>query len=163
MGLVAAATASLIVGMALPASTQIPPERVTLTFFDANGDDKEKNLDVKPYKEFNAGDGSVIWTKALDPETCEPVGSFDISFQVIRLVGKNNAWVRFGGAAVLPDGDINFDAVGTFTDFEAGFDGAVTGGSGAYKDATGQITVGETPEKMCDKKGVLITLDMLLE
>jgi hypothetical protein len=162
-GIVAGATAAFVAGMALPATTQVPPERVTMTFFDANGDDKEKDIDVKPLKEFNAGDGAVIWTKAFDPETCEEAGSFSISFQVIRLVGKNNAWVRFGGATVLADGDINFDAVGTFTDFETGFAGAVTGGTGAYKDATGEFTVMETPEELCGKKGALITVDMLLE
>lgn len=154
--------ATSIVGLAVPAATQAPAERVTLTFFDANGDDKEKDIDVKPMGEFNAGDGAVIWTKALDPETCEKVGSFSISFQVIRLVGRENAWVRFGGATVLGDGDINFDAVGTFADFESGFDGAVTGGSGAYKDATGEFTVRETETKLCDKRGALITVDLAL-
>lgn len=161
-GALAATVAAFIGGTALPASTQAPAERVTLTFFDANGDDKEKNIDVKPIGDFNAGDGAVIWTKALDPETCEKVGSFSISFQVIRLVGQENAWVRFGGATVLGDGDINFDAVGTFADFETGFDGAVTGGTGAYKDATGEFNVAETETKLCGKRGALITIDMLL-
>lgn len=135
---------------------------MTLTFFDANGDDFEKEIDIKPVGRFNPGDGAVVWSKMFDPETCEPVGSFSLNFQYVKPAGKENGWVRILGAGVLNDGDVYFDITGKFSEFEAGMDGGVTGGSGAYKDATGEIRVSETPAKICEKRGALITLDMSL-
>ncbi|MFP5298000.1 MAG: hypothetical protein ACLGHL_03305 [Actinomycetota bacterium] len=159
-GALTAAVTALVGGLALPASTQAPAERVTLTFFDANGDDFDKNIDVKPTGEFSPGDSAVIWSKLLDPETCERVGSFNLNFQFVKPIGKEDGWIRVHGAGVLDDGDVYFDLTGKFSDLQAGLDGGVTGGSGAYKDVTGEILVNET--RMCEKRGALITLDMLL-
>jgi hypothetical protein len=100
----------------------------------------------------------------FDPETCEKAGTVLIRFQVVKLAGKNDAYFLDDGGLILPDGKLALYLHGRFTEFEGanGFAGAITGGTGAYRDARGEFHIVENQE-MCDKKGALITADLALE
>ena len=62
-----------------------------------------------------------------------------------------------------PDGKVVVSTGGRFDEFEEdnGASFAVTGGTGPYEDATGQMTIVENQE-LCDRKGANITLDLAL-
>jgi hypothetical protein len=53
---------------------------------------------------------------------------------------------------------------GKFSEFgtEDGAKAAVTGGTGAYRDVRGEFTLVERQER-CEKKGTLVTLDLVVE
>lgn len=156
--------AAVLVGsLVTPATSQPELERVTMTFFDPRPTEFDKEIDEKP-QGFSPGDWSVIREKQLDPETCEPAGNLLLHFVFVEQTGKENGWVRFNGDFVMDDGKISIQTAGKFSDFEneGGFKFSVIGGTGAYKDATGEGSVAEgTP--MCDKKGDTVTLDLLLQ
>ena len=147
-------------GMALPASSQGPGGRTTITIFDPNRTDYSKDVNVGR-KGFSPGDWNVSIEKALDPETCEPAGRAVIRFTVVRLVGDNNADFIVDFTYLRSDGKITAYSAGRFSDFENGFAFPVTGGAGAYKDATGEVTIQENVE-LCDKKGATLTFDLAI-
>lgn len=156
--------AVVLVGtLVAPATSQVPPGRVTLTFFDPRSTEFEKEIDEKPIG-FSPGDWSVVREKQLNPETCETAGQLLLQFVFVEQTGKENGYARFNGDLLLPDGKISFQTSGKFSDFESegGFKFSVIGGTGAYKDATGEGSLVEgTP--MCDKKGDTLTFDLLLQ
>jgi hypothetical protein len=153
--------AGVIVGtMVTPAGSQVPPERTTLTFFDPNATDFDKDLNTGG-KGF-AGDMFLTKDSFFDPETCEKAGTLLIRGQVVKSAGRNDAFTIFDGGVRLPDGKITFSSPAKFSDFAAGPFLAVTGGTEAYKDVSGDVTVTED-QQMCEKNGALITMDLLLQ
>lgn len=162
---VLAAALSLVVmtGTLMPAISQPPAQRTTLTWFDPGKTDFEKELNLGG-KGFKAGDMVVIKDSMFDTETCEKAGTLVARFQVVKLAGRNDAFFVFDGGLLLPDGKLTIYLPAKFSEFanEAGAAGAITGGTGAYKDATGELRVDEDHE-MCDKRGALITADLVLE
>lgn len=156
--------AAVLVGtLVAPATSQLPPERVTLTFFDPNSVEFRKVIDEKP-NGFSSGDWELAREKQLNPETCETAGQVVTQFVLVKKLGNENAYFRLNGDLLLDDGTISFQGAGKFSDFgsEGGFKFSVIGGTGAYKDATGEASIVErTP--MCDQKGETVTLDLLLQ
>lgn len=76
----------------------------------------------------------------------------------LRARGRRNEQGSFNGGLLLDDGKIMVQFVSKFTEFEAnGATGAVSGGTGAYKDARGDVTLLEDFEA-CDMKGTLATI-----
>jgi hypothetical protein len=161
LGLVSGAV--LVGGTVLPATSQPPAQRTTLTFFDPNATDFEKELNLGG-KGFKPGDMGLVKDTMFDPETCEPAGTVLIRFQVVKLAGRNDAFFLDDGGLTLPDGKVALYLHGKFSEFEGanGFAGAVTGGTGAYRDARGEFHIVED-QQMCEKKGAVLTLDMTLE
>jgi hypothetical protein len=153
----------LVATLVAPATSQVDPERVTLTFFDPRSTEHEKDIDEKPAG-FSAGDWALIREKQLDPETCETAGQLILQFAFVEPTGKNDGYARFNGDLLLPDGKISIQSSGKFSEFEneGGFKFSVIGGTGAYRDATGEGSVTESTP-MCEKKGDTITLDLLLQ
>lgn len=156
--------AAVLVGtLVAPATSQLPPERVTLTFFDPSSIESRKKIDEKP-DGFSPGDWELSRDKQLNPETCETAGQVVTQFVIVEKLGNENAYFKLNGDLLLDDGTISFQAAGKFSDFgsEGGFKFSVIGGTGAYKDATGEATIVEgTP--MCDKNGETVTVDLLLQ
>jgi hypothetical protein len=147
----------------VPAISQPPPDRVTLTWFDPRATDFEKELNFGG-KGFGPGDMGLVKDSIFDPETCEKAGTVLIRFQFVKAAGRNDGFFIDDGGLLLPDGKLTFQLIGRFTEFESetGAAVAVTGGTGAYRDATGQAFVSED-HRMCDKRGALITADLVLE
>jgi hypothetical protein len=152
-------TAALVV----PATSQPPAERTTIAFFDPNATDFEKPLNFGK-KAFGPGDMVLIKDTMFDPETCEKAGTLLMRVQVVKYAGRDDGFIIDDGGVLLPDGKLSFHLIGKFSEFgdEAGAAGAVIGGTGPYRDATGEVRITED-HRMCDKRGVLITADLLLE
>ncbi|MDQ3953388.1 MAG: hypothetical protein M3279_10580 [Actinomycetota bacterium] len=152
----------LAAGAVMPAISQPPEQRTTLTWFDPNKTDFEKGMNLGG-KGF-AGDMSVIKDSMFDPETCDKVATLLLRFQGVKAAGRNDGFFLADGGLLLPDGKISIYLPGRFSDFEdeGGAAGAVTGGTGAYRDVTGEFHVVED-QQMCDRRGALITADVVLE
>jgi hypothetical protein len=88
----------------------------------------------------------------------------NLGWKLAQVVNEISPAFVLHGVAILADGNITFEFGGTFADFDApdGLDGAVTGGTGAYKDARGQVTVADGGTQ-CGQRVDLITLDLLLQ
>jgi hypothetical protein len=147
---------------ALPASSQQPGQRTTLTVFDPRKTPFDKDIN-EGGKGFGPGDWNVFRENFLDPETCEDAGFVIGRFTFVKPIGRENGLFLLDGGAFLPDGKITFYANGRFSEFENPDTGllAVTGGTDVYKDATGEIRFSER-QPLCDTRGELITIDLLL-
>jgi hypothetical protein len=154
---------AVMAGAAIPVSSQQPAERTTLTFFDPRKTDYQKFIDVDG-KQFSPGDYNLFIEKLRDPETCDPAGRIIGKFTVVKPVGKQDALFLLDFGFRLPDGTITGYHPGKFSDFESETRNhlAVTGGTHAYKDATGEFTITDAG-KMCGTRGDLITVDLLLQ
>ena len=145
------------------ASSQAPPQGRTLTFFDPNPTDFEKNINEGP-RRFSSGDWTLIKDRFFDPETCEKSGVMIGRFTFVKSIGDRNGFFLLDAGMLLPDGKMTFYWPGKFSDFgEADApptDGAaITGGTGAYEGVGGTLTVQEGLE-MCDKSGALVTIEL---
>jgi hypothetical protein len=154
---------AVIVGAAVPVSSQQPPERTTLTFFDPRNTNFEKFINQGP-KSFGPGDAVLFIEKLKDPESCERAGKIIGRFTVSKTLGRENAFFLADFGFRLADGTITGYHAGKFSDFESETRNhlAVTGGTQAYRDATGEFTIGARQE-LCGSKGDLITVDLLLQ
>jgi hypothetical protein len=157
------AIAALVTSMLTPATSQPPPQRTTLTFFDPRATDFEKEIN-EGARGFGAGDWAVIKDSLFDPATCEKVATAIARFTFIKSIGRRNGYFMFEGGVLLADGKITIHFPAKFSEFESpgGATGAVTGGTGAYKDARGDITV-TAGGRMCDTRGDLIVVDLLMQ
>jgi hypothetical protein len=157
------ATATLVTSLLTPATSQQPAQRTTLTFFDPRATDFEKEINVGG-RGFGAGDWAVIKDSLFDPATCEKVATAIARSTFIKLIGQRDAYFMFEGGVFLADGKVTIHFPGRFSEFESpgGLTGAVTGGTGAYRDARGDITVTDGG-RMCDTRGDLITFDLLMQ
>lgn len=157
-----AASVVVVTSGVMPAVSQPPEQRTTLTWFDPNKTDFEKGMNLGG-KGF-AGDMAVVKDSFFDPESCEKAGTVLLRFQAVKAIGDNDGFFLTEGGLLLPDGKLTLSIPGRFSEFEAegGAAGAVTGGTDAYRDVTGQIHVVEDQE-MCGRKGAVITADLVLE
>jgi hypothetical protein len=71
------------------------------------------------------------------------VGELHVVCTLTRLVERVSATAQCLGTLVLPAGQITFQAALTFTEDATRFTLAITGGTGAYRTAHGQIRVHE--------------------
>lgn len=144
-------------------SSQAPPARTTLTFFDPNKTNFEKFIDVGR-EDFSPGDYSIFIENLKDPDTCEGAGKIIGKFTISKVVGRENAFFVVDFGFRLPDGTITGYHAGKFSDFASDTRNhlAVTGGTQVYEDATGEFTLDEDTQ-MCGTRGALITVDLLLQ
>lgn len=150
----------LLVGVALPAGSQQPPARNTITLFDPNKTDWDKLIN-EGRKEFSPGDQILFIENQLDPETCERHGKIIGHLLISRIIGEENAWFVGDFTLRLPDGKITAYGGARFAEFEVIDKGifAVTGGTDTYRDASGEVMIQENVTR-CDRKGALITVDV---
>jgi hypothetical protein len=150
-----------LVVIAVPVGSQQPPERRTLTLFDPNKTNYEKFID-EGRQGFSPGDMILFIDAQFDPHTCERRGSLVGRLVISRVFRQQeNAWFTGDFTLSLPDGKITVAAAAKFTEFEQQERGvfAVTGGTGAYRDASGEVFIQEDVT-LCDRKGSLTTLDI---
>ena len=163
--LVTAGFAAVATGLLLsPASSQQEPQRTTFTLFDPNKGGFEKQINEQPRDSFGAGDWAVFRDPFFDSETCERAGWNHGRSVVIKPLANGDAVAMFDGGIVLPDGKLAFQFIGTFGESARpeGAKIAVTGGTGAYKDARGEVTFTSGVE-LCDRLGSLVAVDLLLQ
>ena len=162
LGVLAASLIGLLGASAISVSSQVPPSRTTLTFFDPRKTDFQKFID-EDGKGFSPGDWSVFIENLKDPETCDPAGRIIGRFTTSKPVGQQDAFFLLDFGFRLPDGTITGYHAGKFSDFESATRNhlAVTGGTQPYKDASGEFTI-DSGQEMCGTKGDLITVDLLL-
>ena len=149
-------------GALAPAISQPPAERTTLTWFDPGKTDYEKSLNLGG-KGF-AGDMGLVKDTLYDPETCEKAATLLLRFQAVKAIGDRDGFFIDDGTVLLPDGKIAIHLAGKFSEFdsEGGAAGAVIGGTDAYRDVRGDFHVVEGQE-LCEKRGALVTADVLLQ
>lgn len=153
------ASAVVMLGMVAPAGSQQPAERQTITLFDARKTNFESVRD-EGKRGISPGDRVLFVDNQFDPESCAVVGKLTGQLQIVKVPGPQNA--RFLGefSIDLPGGKITAAGGARFSEFqgtEPVF--AVTGGTGDYRDASGEVSFQEDVE-MCDKKGSLTTIDL---
>ncbi len=145
------------------ASSQAPPQGRTLTFFDPNATDFEKTIN-EGRKGFSSGDWTLIKDKFLDTETCEKAGALLGRFTFVKRAGNNDGFFLLDAGLLLADGRLTLYWPGRFSDFGQADarptrGAAITGGTGAYANGGGTVTVQED-QQMCDKRGALITVEL---
>ncbi|MFN2588882.1 MAG: hypothetical protein ABR613_12315 [Actinomycetota bacterium] len=158
-----ALSAVLAAGTLTPATPQPPGQTTTLTWFDPRATDFEKDLDFGR-KSFSPGDMAVIKDSFFDAETCDKAGTVVLRFQFVKQSGPEDGFFLADGGIMLPDGKLTLYLHGRFSEFEAesGALGAITGGTGAYANARGELRIDED-HRLCDKRGALITAELMLE
>lgn len=149
-----------VIAFALPAGSQQPAARSTITLFDPNKTDWDKLVD-QGRKGFSAGDHVLFIENQLDPETCDRRGKIIGHLVISRIIGEENAWFVGDFTLRLPDGKITAYGAARFAEFEVTDKGifAVTGGTDTYRDASGEVMIQEDVTR-CDRKGALITVDI---
>ena len=166
-------TASVIVfatvamsGALFPVNSQEPPTRTVIELVDPNEKGSfQKFVDLGKSGP-SPGDFLVSKDLLLDPETCEKAAETLGRSQLIKFVGKEkeDGFDIADLAILLPDGKITITFPTRFsedTDPE-GASGAITGGTGAYKDARGEATF-IADQDGCDQEAGLFTLDLLIQ
>ena len=159
VALVAAVSAVVLVGGAAPVVSQQPAERQTITLFDSPPEEFDNFVNEGP-RGLSSGDTILFVEKQLDPETCERAGRLVGRLQIVKRVGKQDAMYTGEFTMLLAGGKITAAGAARFTDFERTdpiF--AVTGGTGIYKDASGEVTIAEDQER-CGKTGSITTIDI---
>lgn len=153
-------TALAVVTLAVPAGSQPPQQRNAITLFDPNKTNYERFVNVGK-KAVGPGDTFMFVDNQLDPETCEFAGKLIGRLVIAQVFGQDDA--RFLGdfTVALADGKIVAGGAARFRDFEQTENAlfAVTGGTDAYRDVSGDVTIQEDVE-MCDRRGALTTIDL---
>ena len=138
--IVAAAAAALTLTSLAPASAHHAPKshRITITTKTLT----EAQVDVGEHGP-SLGDGNVITEDAY--RDGEKVGTSDLSCTVVRLdLVKHFFAAQCLSTTVLPGGQITTQGYVTSDEIEkVPFKQAITGGTGAYAGARGELTVDE--------------------
>jgi hypothetical protein len=140
LSIVAAAAAALSITSLAPASAHHVPKshRFTITTKTIDG----AQVDVgKPGP--SLGDVNVITEDAY--RDGKKVGTSDLTCTMVRVDAvKHSFAVECLNTTVLPEGQISAQGVVTSAEIEkVPFKQAITGGTGAYKNARGELTVDE--------------------
>lgn len=162
--LLAVVTTSAIVtlGAMGPAGSQQPAERQTITVFDPRKTPYEKELD-NGKKGFSPGDEFLFIENLKDPETCEKVGKLVGHTQIVKLIGDRDGVFTVDVTVDLKNGKITVYGASRFSEFETQAGQpifAVTGGTRAYRDASGEVSFGEDRVQLCGTRGELVTFDL---
>ena len=161
LGVALVLVAIMVALSALPAVSQQPPSRNTLTFFDPNKTTWEREIDAGR-EGFSPGDTILLVDAIFDPETCERRATLVGRLEISKMVSEENAWYVGDFTLKLADGKLIAEAAAKFSEFNQSEKGvfAVTGGTDAYRDASGEVKFGEDQVTMCDKRGSTFTVDI---
>ena len=158
VALVVAVGTGLIIGGALPASSQGGRTRFTVCEKDSKG--FSRDIDADGNGEFSPGDYQMFTDPWFDPATGRRHGRDAGVFTFIRPSGDRNGWFQVVATAFFAEGRITVTATGKFS-WSATKDGTnfpITGGTGHYRNASGTVTI---KDAHCDgKKGSRLTFDV---
>ena len=161
VGVALTLVAIMVVAIAMPAVSQQPPSRTTLTFFDPNKTNFERIIDERR-KGFSTGDTILVVDAQFDPDTCERRATLIGRLLISKPLGEENSWFLGEFTLKLPDGKVVAQAAAKFTEFNQADTGvfAVTGGTDAYKDVSGEVRFQGEEVRMCDRRGTVFTVDI---
>ena len=161
LGVTLVLVAVMVAVSALPAVSQQPPPRNELTFFDPNKTNWERVVDERR-KGFSTGDTILFVDAIFDPETCERRATLTGQIVLSKPLGEENSWFMGNFTLKLADGKIVAGAAAKFSEFGQADKGtfAVTGGTDAYRDASGEVKFSEDQVRMCDTRGSTFTVDI---
>ncbi|HEX2240100.1 MAG TPA: hypothetical protein VHJ82_03010 [Actinomycetota bacterium] len=145
----------------VPASSQQPPERNQITVFEPSKVDYEKVID-RGHRGISPGDTILFINRQLDPETCGRIGTLAGRITISKVLrAEENAWFVGEFTLKLADGKLTAAGAAKFSEFAQTENGvfAITGGTGAYRDASGEVFF-EEDVTMCDRRGTLTTIDI---
>lgn len=152
----------VMLGTAGPVGSQQPAERQTITLFDPRQTPYERDIDTGK-KGFSPGDEFLFIENLKDPETCEKLGRLVGHGQVVKFIGDRDGLITIDVTADLESGKIVAGGAVQFTEFETAAGQplfAVTGGTKAYRDASGEVSFGADRVDLCGTRGDLITIDI---
>jgi hypothetical protein len=153
-------TSLAVLSVAVPAGSQPPQQRNTIALFDPDRTNFERFVNVGS-KRFGPGDTILFVDNQLDPDTCERAGKLIGRLLVVQVFGEEDARILGEFTLTLPDGKIVAGGAARFSEFAqteiAVF--AVTGGTDAYRDVSGDVRIQEDVE-MCGRRGALTTIDL---
>ena len=161
IGLAVTLVAVMIVAIALPAGSQQPQQRTTITMFDPNKTNWEKFID-QGRKDFSPGDTILFVDAIFDPETCARRATLIGRLSISKRVGRQNAWFLGDFTLKQADGKLIAEGAAKFSEFAQTDKGvfAITGGTDAYRDASGEVKFQEDEVTRCDRRGTLFTVDI---
>ncbi|HXF37429.1 MAG TPA: hypothetical protein VNO17_09645 [Actinomycetota bacterium] len=147
------AIVAVLAGLA-PASAQVEVE-----VFDPEGP-FERVIDLgRPG--FGIGDQVLEIHTLLDPADGDPVGRSFTRVTVLRVFhGGEDALIAVDSTYRLDEGDIVFSGVFRLSSLAGGIRGAIHGGTGAYRDATGEAVA--TAAEVAGREGVVVAFDLTL-
>ncbi len=159
-GLVALLTSLFLVFTLLPAASQGGGGDKRVLCSKAS-EGTETEVDNDRNGEESPGDHVLFVDPLYDFKTGERVGKEDGRFTFVRTKGERDGFFMVEVMAILKNGKISAFAAGKFSDFEGGATFPVTGGTGHYANATGEVTVRGTKE--CGgERGERLVLDLNL-
>ena len=158
VALMVVASAAVLIA-AGPVGSQPQQQRGAITMFDPNATDFERFID-RGRQGISPGDTILFSDTQFDPETCDSLGKLVGRLQIVKNVGRENALFIGDFTVNLADGKITVGGSGKFSEFDqADPVFAVTGGTEAYRDASGDVSFQEETQ-MCGKRGTLTTIDV---
>jgi hypothetical protein len=143
--IVAGATALVSVGLLfgglLPASSQGASD-IRACEYERRGTDVE--VDADGSGGFSAGDYSLSHDPLFQPGTNDRrIGKVVVHLDFVKLKGQQDAIFHAVGTWLFENGRITGQTFSKFSNVRKGITAAITGGTGAYRNASGQITVQE--------------------
>ena len=144
----------------VPAGSQEPPQTTTIMLFDDNKTDYEKHVRGSG-DPMAPGDWHVYVDRLLDPETCDVAAKVVGRFIFVKRVGQRDGWLINDFTTTFADGRITGYGAAKFSDF-AQTDPifALTGGTGVYRGASGELSFATQPEQRCGARGLMSTITL---
>jgi hypothetical protein len=135
-------SALIVAGVYSATSASASGDR-TKTLLLEERDSRETEVDVGE-PGFGAGDKFVFRSKLFKNET--RVGTVGGECTIVAILNETNADVQCVATLRLKHGHITGQALITFTEEPEPFTVAITGGTGRYRNAHGEIVITENPD-----------------
>lgn len=145
-GIVAGATIAALGWTLLPASSAVTATQ-RFRVCDQSKPGYEHDVDSDNSGDFSPGDRFLFEDKLLDPQTGRKAGRDVGEATFIRIVNQQDALADISAMFFFPSGKISVYFSARFSDLDKGERFPITGGTGAYENASGSVFIKNHP---CD-------------
>ena len=162
-GVAALLTTALVVGILVPAASQQPTTQTIVVCDPDEGPNAGFSREIDVGKNgFSSGDYVVFTDKWYNPATGARRGRDAGRFTFIRPLGKRNGVFYIDATGIFKTGKIMVSGAATFAKIEGkGAKFAVTGGTGAYREAEGTLIA--KSGRCRGNPGVLLTFRLIFD